>query len=602
MQRTKRGFTLIEMAIVLVIVGLILATTLPLLTERIAKDMVTKGARTVNTLKQELIGYAMLEGHLPTTDYVADNFSGAEDVWGNSVHYYPADGLTGAPGSGNTLDAAASSSLTLTKTTASLTETYSNMAYILVSEGQNMSTEVDLTGLTPDVPGDPLTTPIEYTGDIVFYTRGGYTPAGGERYDDIVEYVSLPYLKAKVDSDSGSGDSPTNGASTWAEEGIGNTLESGANQANSDTQNGAANPIVINEATNELELGAVDEATGCTWYMSTNASIPCTADGNGVVTCTPGDTPAQGNVNWQSLHFLMRFNFLHKDYYTRDPENRYAGGWTFSVISGVASHNTLGTAPCGTGRTTGAGYLGYANYSGAGQDYIDDPKFGVEVDVFKDLNQQDVVNRRDADQTVNIVPNTNQGPWVEKEELNHVSAIYWEFDQSNSASAGAHVDDNYHGHSSTLGTQTNDIPLYSSSTNATGMIAGLADGDANMWLEDGQDHWLRVELVRSNAETTVNAGNTVTYTTYIWFDDTPNATFLNLGASLVGTAAGNYEVMTSKTLTFDLGGYWGGDNINTMMNTIRFGWTTATGSEDGRNNQLVNTANIGAFGWNYTTF
>ena len=597
MQRTKRGFTLIEMAIVLVIVGLILATTLPLLTERIAKDKVTKGARTVNTLKQEIIGYSMLEGHLPTTDYVAANFSGAEDVWGKSVHYYPADGLSGPDGSGNTLSAG-TSSLTLTRTTSTGTDTYSGMAFIIVSEGQNMSTEVDTSGLTADAVGDPLSIAIEYTGDIKFYSRGGYTPTGGESYDDIVEYVSLPYLKAKVDSDAGSGETATNGASTWAEEGIGNTLTAGANLANSDTQNGAANPIVVNEATNELELGAVDEATGCTWYMSTNSSIPCTADGSGVVTCTPGNTPAQGNASWKSLHFLMRFNFLHNDYYTRDAENRYAGGWTFSIISGVASHNTLGTAPCGTGMGTGAGYLGYASYSGAGQDYIDDPKFGVEVDVFKDLNQQNVVDRQDPDESVNITPTTNQGPWTATEEQNHVSAIYWEFNQSNSASAGAHDMDNYHSYSSALDGASNTIPSF----NNDGMIAKQAAGDGTMWLEDSQDHWMRVELVRSNADTVVNSGNSVTYTTYIWLDDTPNATFLNLAASMVGTAAANYEETTSKVTTFTLGGSWGGDNINTMMNTIRFGWTTATGSEAGRNNQLVNTANIGAFGWNYITF
>lgn len=616
MQRKQRGFTLIEMAIVLVIVGLILATTMPLLTERIAKEKATEGARGVNTLKQEIIGYAMIEGHLPTATYVSDNFSGAQDAWNNGVHYYPAQGLPAVQGSGNTINGATSTPLVLERYESSTSSPdFSNMAFILVSDGPNLDSQFDLqAGWTGDGASG-------YDGTLRYYSRGGYAdPAAGTDttllYDDVVEYVSLEYLQTKVDDQGGGGESPIQAVSSFEENGIASVLETGQGKSNSQSQT-SSNPIVLNEATNELELGVVDEATGCTWYMDSNATIPCdnqqanaghlALGSTDIVTCYP--------TNWKSLHFVMRFNFLHKDYYTRSPVNRFAGGWTFSIISANAAQNVESSAPCGTGAGNGMGYLGYANWDQPNPPtddlYIDDPKFGVEVDVFKDLNQTNVTNRQDPDPgelySPANAPSQSSYTWTELEEKNHIAIVYWEFDGSNNANDARHDKDNVHGYDDddggVFGTYTNQNPPYDASDNSTGMIAGHPDGNGTMWLEDSEDHWLRVELHRTNNTDSTGSGD-VYYNMHVWIDDTPNGTFLDLSTPLVGTAVANYDVYTNSTTRFSVGSdKWVGDrNINEMMDSFRFGWTTATGSETGRNYQQVHTVSIGKFGWNYDTF
>lgn len=596
MRKTGRGFTLIEMAIVLVIVGLILATTMPLLTERIARDKAAKGSRNVNTLKQEIIGYAMIEGHLPTADYVTDNFSGAEDAWGNPVAYYAATSLPAAAGSGNTISGATSTDLKLIRTVSGPTSTtYQNMAFILASIGPNNNAEAAWNDSSVSHSGDG---DAGYTGEFEYFDRGGYGLQAGFYYDDIVEYVTLEYLQTKVD-DSQSASGPSNSIGSF-DDGIDNMLTSTTSGPNSSTQT-ANNPIIINSETNELELGGVDAATGCTWYsglQATNASFPCTAT-SGVVTCTPVDA---GGDHWKSLHFVMRINFQEKDYFNRVYDERYAGGWVFAIISGIASANIQSTAPCGTGSGEGFGYLGYASHPVTSNDFIDDPKFGVEVDVYKDPPHNDhspaVQTRNDPDPAVSITEAGYDMTWNQLDELNHVANVYWEYDASNTPQATAHGQDNQHGFSSSWGSQSNGNPSYSASTNSTGMISGVGADSGLMWLEDGEDHWLRVELVRTAPGVTP-----AVYTTYVWMDDTPNATFLNVGASMVGTAAANYEWESISSFTIPLTATWsGGNDIHDMMDTFRFGWTTATGDASGRGYQSINTGNIGQFGWNFTTF
>jgi hypothetical protein len=318
--------------------------------------------------------------------------------------------------------------------------------------------------------------------------------------------------------------------------------------------------------------------------------------------------------DWTSLHFVMRFNFLNEDNYLQTTmAERYATSFTFAIISAQASDNVAAIAPCGSGNGGGMAHGGYASY--ASGTIIDDPKFGVEVDAHKENGQSDTSADSDKNDPDDALPAANVGdpgynPPDRMFELNHIAAVYWEFDNSFSTAAVNHEDDNQHGlqdgaPGADLGDQGNENVLYDVTTNATGMIAGQPAADGTMWFEDSNDHWLRVELHRSNTTRAHTGGSTVTYTTYIFYDDTPNATFMDVSAPMGDTAgAGNYEQKSASSVTFDLGSLWnvGGTdyNVNEMMNRFRFGWTTATGSLTARSGQSVNTVSIGKFGWGLT--
>ena len=64
-RRGSRGFTLIEMAVVLLVVALILGSILVPLNAQVRQRNVAETQRTLEEIRQALIGYAMIHGHLP---------------------------------------------------------------------------------------------------------------------------------------------------------------------------------------------------------------------------------------------------------------------------------------------------------------------------------------------------------------------------------------------------------------------------------------------------------------------------------------------------------------------------------------------------------
>ena len=76
-QRRQRGFTLVELAVVIAVVGFLLGTFLAPLSARIEAAKVRETERTLGGIRDALIGYAMTRGALPCPDAVADGIDGA---------------------------------------------------------------------------------------------------------------------------------------------------------------------------------------------------------------------------------------------------------------------------------------------------------------------------------------------------------------------------------------------------------------------------------------------------------------------------------------------------------------------------------------------
>lgn len=69
---TNRGFSLLEMAVVLAIVGLLIAGLLPNLTSQIEQQRRTETRKQLADIQQALLGFAIINGRLPCPTTIAD--------------------------------------------------------------------------------------------------------------------------------------------------------------------------------------------------------------------------------------------------------------------------------------------------------------------------------------------------------------------------------------------------------------------------------------------------------------------------------------------------------------------------------------------------
>ena len=86
------GFSLVEMAIVLAIVGLLLGGLLPTISSQIEQQQTRETRKQLDEIQQALIGYAIINGRLPcpasSTSSGAENFASGDASGGNCSNFY----------------------------------------------------------------------------------------------------------------------------------------------------------------------------------------------------------------------------------------------------------------------------------------------------------------------------------------------------------------------------------------------------------------------------------------------------------------------------------------------------------------------------------
>lgn len=176
----KRAFTLVEMSIVLIIVGLILGGTFKVLKSMQAKAQVTNAKDDVEAAKNAIIGNALKNSNtLPPNDFFQQNLSPQK----NNQHplLYVDDSQL------ETIDICSFQSTKLIVNTPDRGD-IKDIAFIVVSESANHNMQTIQTGNTLKVHS-------AYEANIDDNPNPVNTP---DFYDDIVEWVTLSQLQQQL--------------------------------------------------------------------------------------------------------------------------------------------------------------------------------------------------------------------------------------------------------------------------------------------------------------------------------------------------------------------------------------------------------------------
>ncbi len=361
----NKGFTLVEMAVVVVILGLMAALILPGIFKTIERNRLERGRAGIEALKNEVIGYlstfsADANKKLPL-DSEIDEFRHYLDPWGRpAAYYYDENLLNDSDPSRQSVCEALSTNLSIQKNSE---PQINNIAFILVSSGKNMHQETSYAAGPPQL--------------VTYHDHG--QPLGQYEYDDLVAYVSLAELKGKVCTGGGGGGPTTiTGFSGFA--------PAGSDGGEIISERTISIPFVgswdiggsgLTYDDDSLRLGVGSTGTsrlfsnGCFWYQEDNQR--CAEDG-GFYGCTLGDG--------LRVYFTADFS-------------ANGDGFTFSMVS--AENNTVDSCGGWAGLTTygpavvrpTGELLAYAGPGSSGNG-LASPKIGVEFDLYSNTGSGDV--------------------------------------------------------------------------------------------------------------------------------------------------------------------------------------------------------------------
>lgn len=575
----RRGFTLIEMAIVLVIIGILASVSLPFLGDLTRREKKSTADNFLKQIRDQVIGYALVNNRLPTAGAGGEfeSMGLGKDPYGNIINYVVDPALTVSNVLCNT--GTTTAALTVRKDPGGTTITSNDVAFVLYTIGANMQQEIQNTVANTYDYFDPRNYP----------SLSGVT---SRAYDDSLEFATLNLLKTRVCSALGlttpSTDSPEGADVSFAQ----NLADGASFVVQPAAQTAGKNAIRIDTDAGTLELGANEDGAvfACQWYQGTATGTPSAST---KTYCT------DGVCDWPSANGTIRafFKFQFKNAETNTwSTSPYGDGFTFTVatkeggtLDGYGPRtNTFSS--CGN---TGA-YLGYGN-TGTGTTRIYNPKIGIEVDTRGTYAMRDPEGY-DASGTVNDV-----NSWY-----NHVAVVYWDtylaggadniHIRTVSSNATTIPDQDVEGadyspggstypgvvtcdmrvtnqpvgdESAGIGTQDGreQQPSRANPSTATEPAIGTTDylggggvkwDIANpIWLEDGAEHTLRIEISRSAADyaTCPTYGNRSTgkgrqYTVKVWVDS-GDANIANLNTVIAGEHINQTLNLVSEYLDYD---------------------------------------------------
>ncbi len=318
-----RGFSLIEMALVLIVLGILTTLIMPPIMASVRKEKNSQAKTALRAAKDSVIGYAMLNHVLPATMAAAGT---TRDPWGRDFRYWSDSYLTSGTATPDAICTANSTKVV-------------GFQNLKVKGGVVNATAFVLASLGPD---GTTALPVPPTKPTDLANLG----------DDLVEYVTLAQLKTLVCSPTrpprGSELGPRTPANTKI---VGNMAK-----ANGATVTVADNAVTVNHAPDAT--GTSSHFGACQWITDTSGG----ANGN----CTNG---------------VCTFNKTIEVFFKFKIVSGSKGGFTF-----VAARNNTDNVPCGAESGVYLAYAGI-NSNSSNYPYIPEPRAGVEYDITYDSVQ-----------------------------------------------------------------------------------------------------------------------------------------------------------------------------------------------------------------------
>ena len=189
------GLTLIELAIVLVVIGILLGLGAGLLSVLIKRLKYNESKEIINAGVEAIIGYAVSTGHLPHSANLSSVVRSIKDSYGKDIAYVYDNDL--ADQNLTSLCGLTSTNLTVrvcSDASCTSSNDISNVAFILISGDGNYNNQ---THGTQNVTS-PTTVNIYPFGAEVdnFQVAGDDDPDRVEGYDDIVKWVALHEIQS----------------------------------------------------------------------------------------------------------------------------------------------------------------------------------------------------------------------------------------------------------------------------------------------------------------------------------------------------------------------------------------------------------------------
>ena len=192
---SRNGFTLIELSIVLVILGLIIATVAPLFVSLSKKNKLSDARQIVSTARDELKGDIF---RLRTVPADLSNVGHSFDPWQNALVYIPAPNLVGQNICTWLAAATNQTGLAVCLDGDCVAGKKGNIAFIVASIGSNFNRQMEAPANRDTVGADREVRLYGYGTEIDQYTVAPDPNRASDQFDDIVEYVSVAEIIERI--------------------------------------------------------------------------------------------------------------------------------------------------------------------------------------------------------------------------------------------------------------------------------------------------------------------------------------------------------------------------------------------------------------------
>ncbi|MGE4299423.1 MAG: hypothetical protein AB7E47_15510 [Desulfovibrionaceae bacterium] len=491
--RAAAGFTLVEIAFVVVIVGMILAAVMPRVIKSIQKDFLKTEKTQLRAARDEIVGYVVgNDCKLPTA--ISGHTVGS---WSETFGYDYPPALSGVD------------LTTVTSTGVDVSiggRTVSDVAFLVYSPGRNKV--VDLSSST--------------SNGTTTYTVQGYDEQSASstgNFDDIVDYVTLSYLKNLCSGDTSSG------ASTHITFSDSTMSDDFASPVQYNSQGQAVDSVSVNNDGTITLGGGLYNSYGCVWYTGSNSL--CTT-GN----CTFG-------TGFRAF-FQFEFNSTGTD---------KGDGFTFAAISSESNKANA----CG-GRSDGISsgeLLGYAGPGTTGKG-IQAPKIAIEFDTW--YNGWGLV----------CTPSGNRND-PSAFYTDTMAFVYWGDDEEDHCSPSSNTwDDNRHGD----GLSYTPLAPYNwrlDSNSSDAVFYGTLAGQTFAPADSGGRYIVRMEVSRNETATTSTGRYRYILKAWVKRDQTAFSNFYDTERDYTAEAP---TIMDTIELT---------ESYHDLFDNILIGWTEGTG-------------------------